>query len=61
MTSMDSRHIHGTQTYMLIKHLYIHVVILNVLGPGNATIRRCGHVGVGMALLEEMCHCGGGQ
>jgi hypothetical protein len=23
------------------------------------TIRRCDLVGVGVALLEEMCHCGG--
>jgi len=24
---------------------------------GNGTIRRCGLVGVGVALLEEVCHC----
>lgn len=23
-------------------------------------MRRCGLVGVGMVLLEEVCHCGGG-
>ena len=34
---------------------------LNMLGPGSGTIRRCGLVGVGVALLEEVCHCGGGQ
>jgi hypothetical protein len=34
---------------------------LNMLGPGGDTIRRCGIVRVGMALLEEVCHCGGGQ
>jgi hypothetical protein len=28
---------------------------LNMLGPG-----RCGLVGVGVALLEEVCLCGGG-
>ena len=33
---------------------------LNVLGPGSDTIRRCDLVGVGMALLEEVCNCGGG-
>ena len=33
---------------------------LNMLGPGNGTIRRCDLVGVGVALLEEVCHCGGG-
>ena len=33
---------------------------LNMLGPGRGTIRRCGLVGVGVALLEEVCHCGHG-
>ena len=38
---------------------------LNVIGliihklTGSGAIRRCGFVGVGMALLEEVCHCGG--
>ena len=36
----------------------------NAIGPpnltGSGTIRRCGFVGVGVALLEEVCHCGGG-
>ena len=27
---------------------------------GSGTIKRCGVVGVGVALLEEVCHCGGG-
>jgi hypothetical protein len=26
---------------------------------GNGTIRRCGLVGIGVALLEETCHCTG--
>ena len=26
---------------------------------GSGTIRRCGLVGVGVPLLEEICHCGG--
>ena len=34
---------------------------LNVIGPhrhiGSGTI-RCGFCGVGVALLEELCHCG---
>jgi hypothetical protein len=30
---------------------------LNMLGPGSGTIRRCGLVGVGVALLEEVYHC----
>ena len=29
---------------------------LNVFG----TIRRCGHFGIRVALLEELCHYGGG-
>jgi hypothetical protein len=35
-----------------------------MLSPGSGTIRRCDLVGVGVALLEEVCHCvggGGGQ
>jgi hypothetical protein len=27
---------------------------------GSGTIKKCGLVGVGVALLEELCHCGGG-
>jgi hypothetical protein len=30
---------------------------MNMLGPGSGTIRRCGLVGVGVALLKEVCHC----
>ena len=30
------------------------------LALGSGTIRRCGLVGVGVALLEEVHHCGGG-
>ena len=37
---------------------------LNVIGPhnliGSGIIRKCGFVGVGIALLEEVCQCGGG-
>ena len=33
---------------------------LNTLAPGRGTIGRCGLVGVGVALLEDMCHCGHG-
>jgi hypothetical protein len=33
---------------------------LNMLGPGSSTIRRCGFFGVGVALLEKVCHHGGG-
>ena len=32
---------------------------LNMLVPGNGTIRCCDLVGVGVA-LEEVCHCGHG-
>jgi len=31
-----------------------------MLGPGSGTIWKYGLVGVGMALLEEVCHCGRG-
>ena len=37
---------------------------LNVTGPhkliGSGTISRCGFAGVGVTLLEQVCHCGGG-
>ena len=33
---------------------------MNMIGPGSGTIMSCGLVGVGVALLEEMCHCGVG-
>ena len=33
---------------------------LNMFAPGSGTIRRYGFVGVGVALLEEVCHCGVG-
>jgi hypothetical protein len=51
-------HIHThTQTHT---HSHTQCVGLNMLGPGSGTIRRCGLVRVGVALLEEVCHCGGG-
>jgi hypothetical protein len=28
-----------------------------MLSPGSGTIRRYGDTGVGVALLEEVCHC----
>ena len=37
---------------------------LNVIGPhnliGSGITGRCGFVRLGMILLKEMCHCGGG-
>jgi hypothetical protein len=30
---------------------------LNAWPIGRGTIRRCDLVGVGVALLEELCHC----
>jgi hypothetical protein len=33
---------------------------LNMFGPGSDTIRRYGLVVVGVALLEEVCHCRSG-
>jgi len=41
-------------------HQHKHCGGLNMLGPGSATISRCGIVGVGVALLDEVYHCGGG-
>ena len=29
----------------------------NMLSPESCTIRMCGLAGVGVALLEEVCHC----
>jgi hypothetical protein len=34
--------------------------VLNMLGPGIDTITRWDLVGVDVALLEEVCHCGDG-
>jgi hypothetical protein len=31
-----------------------------MFGPGSDII-TCNLVGVGVALLDEVCHCGGGQ
>jgi hypothetical protein len=31
---------------------------LNMLGPGIGTIWRCGLVGIGVVLLEEVYHSG---
>jgi hypothetical protein len=33
---------------------------LYILGPGSGTIWNLGPVEVGVALLKEVCHCGGG-
>jgi hypothetical protein len=33
---------------------------LKMLGPGSGTIWRYSLVGVGVALMEEVCHCGHG-
>jgi hypothetical protein len=30
-----------------------------MLGPESVIIRKCGLVGVDVALLENVCHCGG--
>jgi hypothetical protein len=34
-------------------------VSLNMLGLGSGTIRTCNPIEVGVALLKEVCHCGG--
>ena len=36
------------------------LIYLSAWPIGSGTTRRCGSVGVGVALLEEVCHCGGG-
>ena len=44
-------------------HVCMYVCVyggLDMLGPGSGNI-RCDLVGVGEALLEEVCHCGSGQ
>lgn len=51
----------------ILRHLNIGCSGLNRNGPhrlvclnswpiGSGPVRRCGHVGVGMAFLEELCH-----
>ena len=51
-------------------HIYVCICVcifinicggLNMLGPNNGIIRRCGLIGAGVVLLEEVCHCGGGK
>ena len=34
--------------------------VFECLVHGSSTIRRCGLVGIGVALLKEVCDCGGG-
>jgi hypothetical protein len=54
------------QSLGMFRALKQHILVLtwcgdlNMLGPGHGIIRRCGLVGVGVALLGELCHCGGG-
>lgn len=43
-----------TGEYGSLNIIGLHIPIVS--GP----IRRCGFVGMGMTLLEEMCHCRGG-
>jgi hypothetical protein len=31
-----------------------------MLGPRSGTIRKCGLLGVDVAILEKVCHCRGG-
>jgi hypothetical protein len=31
-----------------------------MVGPGNGTLRRCGLIGTGVVLLEEVCQCESG-
>ena len=43
----------NTQVY----HSLGHYGGLHILGSDSGLIRRCGIVGVGVALLEQVCHC----
>ena len=43
----------NTQIY----HSLGHCGGLHILGSDSGLIRRCGIVGVGVALLEQVCHC----
>ena len=36
------------------------LMCLNAWPTGSDTIMRCGLVGIGVALAEEVCQCGGG-
>ena len=47
--------------FIVISKIHCVCCGLNMLDPESGTIRRCGLVGVGVALLEEVCHCGVGQ
>ena len=39
------------------KHMFTSCGSLNILGPGNDTMRRCSFVGIDLALWKEACHC----
>ena len=47
---------------VVIDHVLANCGIFSVIGPhklmGSGSIGRSGFVGVEMALLEEVCHCG---
>ena len=36
------------------------LISLNAWPTGSSAVRRCGFIGGGVALLEEVCHCGDG-
>ena len=61
----SSRYFRAIRSYSA--YLRVSVAVcgnLNIIGPhnliGGGSIRMCGFVGVDMALLEEVCHCGCG-
>ena len=57
-------HLFGGSSVWRFICLEVHLFGGNVIGShsliGSGTIRRYGFVGVGVVLLEEVCHCGGG-
>ena len=43
----------------MFEQVYGARVVEYVWPMGGGTIKRCGLVGIGVALLKEVCHCGG--
>ena len=50
------------KTSLAVSSIYFHGSCdgLYMLGPGSGTIKRCGLIGGGVALLKEVCHRGVG-
>jgi hypothetical protein len=50
--------------YIILYYIILYYIILwrwfEYAWPGSGNIKRCDLVGVAVALLEEVCHCGSG-